>query len=218
MSGIQQGFPSINTALVDERGFIRQTWLQLLISLWNRTGGGGGTSPGDVAELFAEAGGVQGELDLGLATGMDFPQWSEPEPDQGLLFRDIVIAVLEELGVWAEVGSEVDSGEDGLFTDPAVELSDEQAGLLTPIETSPQTPGLPETLTVGASPYTYDLVVAGTVVVQGGTVTKVEFSRDGGATLVDCGAIAGMFPALAADQIVVTYTVAPTMTFIPMGV
>lgn len=36
----QQGFPQISSPLVDLRtGIVSQTWLQLLISLWNRTGG-----------------------------------------------------------------------------------------------------------------------------------------------------------------------------------
>lgn len=45
----QQGFPNINSPLVDARtGQINQTWLQFLISLWTRTGGG----PGRVVTSF----------------------------------------------------------------------------------------------------------------------------------------------------------------------
>lgn len=44
-----QGFPQIGLPLVSQNGTITQTWLQLLISLWQRTGGGqgGGFAPTD---------------------------------------------------------------------------------------------------------------------------------------------------------------------------
>jgi len=39
----QYGFPAIPTPFVDGGGVITQPWLHLLTSLWNRTGGAGGT-------------------------------------------------------------------------------------------------------------------------------------------------------------------------------
>lgn len=42
MTSAPQGFPHIDMPLVTTSGNITQTWLQLLISLWQRTGGGGG--------------------------------------------------------------------------------------------------------------------------------------------------------------------------------
>lgn len=41
----QQGFPQISLPYVDENRYITQTWLQLLVSLWNRTGAGSGQQP-----------------------------------------------------------------------------------------------------------------------------------------------------------------------------
>ncbi len=41
----QQGFPQISAPFVDNSGKILQVWLQLLITLWNRTGGGSGGQP-----------------------------------------------------------------------------------------------------------------------------------------------------------------------------
>jgi|ERR1700742_1927490 len=44
----QQGFPQIGAPLVNPtNGIINQTWLQLLIALWNRTGGASGGGGGD---------------------------------------------------------------------------------------------------------------------------------------------------------------------------
>lgn len=47
MSSNNQGFPQIGLPFVASDGHITQTWLQLLISLWQRTGGGqgGGFAP-----------------------------------------------------------------------------------------------------------------------------------------------------------------------------
>lgn len=50
---LQQGFPNVSSPVVDDRGFIQQAWLQLLISLWTRTGSSQGASifsSGDLKE------------------------------------------------------------------------------------------------------------------------------------------------------------------------
>ncbi len=70
-------------------------------------------------------------------------------------------------------------------------------------------------LTVGTSPFTYIAPAGGTVIVNGGTVTQIKFSRDG-ANFYITGLTAGMFPVSQGDQLVVTYSVGPpTMTFVP---
>lgn len=71
----------------------------------------------------------------------------------------------------------------------------------------------PESVTVGASPYTHTSKRHGYILVAGGTVSQIAYIRRGVATVT--GAIAGMFPILLGDSIRVTYTVAPTITFIP---
>jgi len=51
-----QGFPNVSAPLVNEKGYIQQSWLQLLISLWTRTGAGQGGSifsSGDIKESAA---------------------------------------------------------------------------------------------------------------------------------------------------------------------
>lgn len=48
-----QGFPNVSAPLANQDGYIQQSWLQLLISLWVRTGAGGGNNsfnPGDIKE------------------------------------------------------------------------------------------------------------------------------------------------------------------------
>ena len=69
-------------------------------------------------------------------------------------------------------------------------------------------------ITVGVSPYTYSALVRGSVIVSGGTVSAIAFSRDG-TTFYTTGQTAGMFTLNAQDRLRVTYTGLPTMTFVP---
>ncbi len=75
---------------------------------------------------------------------------------------------------------------------------------------------LPSSVTPGASPYTYQNTSGrpGDMIVSGGTVSDIAFSRDD-ATFYGVGVVSGVFPLSAYDFLRVTYTVAPTMTFIP---
>lgn len=75
------------------------------------------------------------------------------------------------------------------------------------------TRGAMQSITVGASPFTYTAPENGTVIVNGGTVSVVAFSRQG--TLVGTGMTAGMFPVSIGDSIRVTYSVAPNVRFVP---
>lgn len=75
-------------------------------------------------------------------------------------------------------------------------------------------PGNVEPYTPGASPDVYSATTRGSMIISGGTVSLVEFSRDG-TNFYDVGVTAGMFTLNAADQLRVTYAVAPDMTFVP---
>jgi hypothetical protein len=67
---------------------------------------------------------------------------------------------------------------------------------------------------VTASPFTYSATVKGSLIVNGGTVSLIQFSRDG-KTFYTTGQAAGMFTLNSADRLVITYTVVPTVTFVP---
>lgn len=75
-------------------------------------------------------------------------------------------------------------------------------------------PELETPVTPTGSPYTYSAPRRGSLIVSGGTVSLIRFSRDG-STFYDTGATAGMFPLNAADRLEVTYAVLPTLTFVP---
>lgn len=78
--------------------------------------------------------------------------------------------------------------------------------------------GLPPEKEVGVtltgSPFVYSAPKKGSVIVSGGTVSAIDFSRDG-TTFYSTGATAGMFTVNKSDLLRITYTVAPTVTFVP---
>ncbi len=67
---------------------------------------------------------------------------------------------------------------------------------------------------LGVSPFVYTNAVKGTVIVSGGTVSDISFSRDG-TNYYTTGQTAGMFTINAQDFLRITYTVPPTTTFVP---
>lgn len=74
----------------------------------------------------------------------------------------------------------------------------------------------PSDVTVTASPFTYTNGNAydEDVLVSGGGIIKMEFSRDG-TTFYDTGSYYGMFTLSPGDSLKVEYLTAPTMTVIP---
>lgn len=79
------------------------------------------------------------------------------------------------------------------------------------------TEGLPQSeqaIEVTASPMTYQAVIRGQVHISGGTVSAVEYSRDG--TTFYAVATSGFVQMDARDYLRVTYTVAPALNFFPM--
>jgi hypothetical protein len=69
-------------------------------------------------------------------------------------------------------------------------------------------------ITVTASPFTYSATMAGFVIVHGGTVSQISFSRTSGTSYVT-GQTSGTFPVSAGDSLIVTYSSAPTVTMVP---
>jgi hypothetical protein len=74
--------------------------------------------------------------------------------------------------------------------------------------------GLPFALTAASSPFTYKAIQGGTVIIQGGTVSMVSFSRDG-VTNFNTGQTQGMFPLSQGDVLIITYSGTPNLTFVP---
>lgn len=69
-------------------------------------------------------------------------------------------------------------------------------------------------LTPSASPYIYTATRRGFVIVSGGTVSYLGFSRTPG-TFYNTGQTAGSFPVNQGDQLSIVYSAAPTVVFVP---
>ena len=74
----------------------------------------------------------------------------------------------------------------------------------------------PNTLTVGASPYTYinNTGAPVDVMISGGGISKLQFTRNG-TSFYSTGSFYGMFTLSPWDAIKVTYVAAPTMVVVP---
>lgn len=70
-----------------------------------------------------------------------------------------------------------------------------------------------QSVTLTGSPFTYTAAFDGTIVLTGGTVSAIALIRQGAS--VATGLSAGLFPLSRLDQLQITYSVAPTMTFLP---
>lgn len=68
-------------------------------------------------------------------------------------------------------------------------------------------------LTVGASPFAYTAPSRGAVMVSGGTVSAITITRNG--AVAPSGATAGSVLVCAGDIVTITWTAAPTCTFVP---
>lgn len=76
-----------------------------------------------------------------------------------------------------------------------------------------QAPPAPAVATLGASPAALTAQTPGNFLVTGGTVSVIAIER-GGATITT-GMTSGFIPAAIADRVIITYSVAPTVQFIP---
>lgn len=76
----------------------------------------------------------------------------------------------------------------------------------------------PSAITVGASPFTYRNTSGfpASILVNGGVVSSIQWSRDNVTYYSVGGATGGDFDLAPNDYLKVTYTGAPTMTLIPM--
>lgn len=70
-----------------------------------------------------------------------------------------------------------------------------------------------QSVTVGASPFTYTALFNGTLAVSAGTVSSISIIRQG--VTVATGTTAGLIPMRRLDEVQITYTSAPTVVFLP---
>jgi hypothetical protein len=97
---------------------------------------------------------------------------------------------------------------------PAVALQNGNYYFTTPwivwLQQLASQPAAPFTVTPTASPFSYLASGAGTLQITGGTVSARTLTR-GGVTV----SVSGSVPVVNNDVVTVTYSVAPTLSFIP---
>jgi hypothetical protein len=76
-----------------------------------------------------------------------------------------------------------------------------------------QPPGAESVIKVVGSPFIYQAPRKGLVIVSGGTVSEIDYSRSG--TFYNTGLTSGTFQVAMADRIRVIFSVAPTVVFSP---
>lgn len=72
-------------------------------------------------------------------------------------------------------------------------------------------------VTAGASPFTYTASGRGFLIVQGGTVSLVQWlgTSRGSTAPRSTGVTQGCFPMSQGDQLIITYSVIPTLAWVP---
>lgn len=216
-------FPIPSAPLVDERRQVTPAWFRFFISILQRTGGVAGREtplppePFQVG-LFEFGTGSGGGSELGL----DALQLALPLPTPPVdAFQTFLLPALD--------GATTNTFDDLHYLALQQGIVEQTAGLnlagqqeeqvvnpvLLPAPIS--VPAVPEGITVGASPYSFSPGFDGFAVVSGGTVTGITVSRDNGATTFATGVLAGLFPLSLMDTLILTYTVAPTLTFFRRG-
>jgi len=73
-------------------------------------------------------------------------------------------------------------------------------------------PSSESSVTLGASPFTFEFPSRGFILIRGGTVSSIQFIR---AQTTLTGLTSGIFPGSQGDQLTVTYSGLPTMLFVP---
>lgn len=191
-------FPQTGYNFVDENGAITAPWLQFLQQLYFRTGGSIPDIPGDT--------GIQG-----LISALSAETVSQNDVEGSTLIGLTEHGFPETKNIVFPFGVEY----------PSAPLKQQDPVLMATALESGQPTGdtsrsyATKTIAVGASPYSYTAPSNGSVFVTGGTVSAIAFSRDG-TTFLSTGLIAGIIPVRKKDIVRVTYTAAPTMTFVPM--
>jgi hypothetical protein len=70
-----------------------------------------------------------------------------------------------------------------------------------------------DAVTVGASPFSFTASQKGNLLITGGTVSQIQIQR--AQTTLTTGLTSGFVPVSQNDIVIVTYTVLPTIKFIP---
>jgi len=207
---------------VPATGLITPAWYRLITALVARTGGTKGritptNTPDQVASLLGAMDDVEEQTAQGfflfeevqnaaaIGSSMVLPQDAVESANTALVFLPEEYFKQQDFFIPADEHITPPS-----FFFPAEEQTPSSPALFLPAEDPPP---LPESITPGASPFSFSSLGNGFALIADGTVTSVTWSRDG-VTFFPTGQIAGFFPLSENDSLVITYSVVPTLTFV----
>ena len=201
-------------AFIDDRtGAISREWYRWFLSLFTQVEiNSGSIVASEASEPLAAIAGL--DAALRAVQGAALSQPAQPDHTQAV---QALAQAIQTLPRPAPVVAPVPVVPPGF--DPAPLLRRINTLSAAPAVQPPAPSGagvVPTTVTPGASPYSYinTSSYAASLIVQGGTVTLIEFSRNG-TTFFDTGVLAGMFALSPYDRLRITYAIAPTVTLVP---
>ena len=231
-----QAFPNPAAPLVGAQGTITEPWRRLLQDLWSRTGGAAATLyallAGNANQTFEVATATTSTQAVPLAQAEALANTAQTNAEDFTSASYAPLASPAFTGTptvpTAAAGTATTQAASTAFAQGAADTAQSNAETyaaaqaataqsnaetyaLSQIQTG--TGGAPTVPTVGASPYTYTATAVGTLVIEAGTVTGLTLTR--GTATVTLSASTPLVPLDNADEVAITYSAAPTVTFIP---
>ncbi len=184
---IVQNIPTPTAPVVDKEGRMTQAWRFFMVALWNRTGGASGSS-GSFANLNGDSTQLFSVATANAAT--DATPLAQ--------VQSLDSAVLSNAETYAA-------------SQAATAQSNAETYALNQIQQG--TGAAFVSVTPGASPYTYTAAAVGNLLISGGTISAISIGRGTGSATVQIAA--PFIPLDKADTVTITYSAAPTLTWIP---
>lgn len=194
--------------VVDENGYLTMPWLQFFIALYNRTGGTIPVPPmpGDTQNVFLSTGGDDGAASSRTLDRALLGILAQPVDQSASVRRDGRLQSMVQ-------------PQDASNPNEAVRRSTILSQMLPhnlPFGDSARSYKILP-ISPGAGPnFYYRAPSNGMVIISGGTVGGVFYTRDNGLNIYAVGITSGIVPLRKADQVGVSFSAAPTMNFVPM--
>ena len=111
-----------------------------------------------------------------------------------------------------QVNIQTSNGSPILLQPGAAQVVYGNGSVIKPTAGPAASPQPSSSVTVGASPFTYTAPAAGSVAVSGGTISQIQLVRAG--VTAWTGTAASVVPVRINDEVIVTYSAAPTMYYL----
>jgi hypothetical protein len=176
----------IGTVNADGTVTIEQNWWLLIFNIVLNSIGASGSFPDEALELLQSS-----DDDVVNSDAMVLRRHIQNALVQAIQPSDVVTGI-DDL---PDLQRALLLAQDGLLQDPQPRAQPAQS------------------VAVGTSPFTYTAAFSGTLSITGGAVSALSLIRQG--TLIALGITSGLIPLSRLDLLQITYSAAPTVTFLP---